>query len=270
MLLYEVIFQTMRVKITFLKAQQSIQTVPLHHQKLVSSFVEFVSSQIGMKPDYYNFSSLKGTSKVQNGLMRFISTRISLVISSSDEKFIRAFSDWVNMQPMVHVGKLKLLPRGYQVIAAPDFATEMKYVCISPIVIADPEQNPDTAQLVYSPSSQEFSDHLYNTMMDRLEKFGFSEDELNQFAEFEAIPDAGYIQKLDEIGKKYARSYKNNNDVAMTGYLIPFTLHAHPKVHQFIWDCGLGALTRQGYGMIDVVRDEAVAENNAVEQEHNN
>lgn len=40
----------------------------------------------------------------------------------------------------------------------------------------------------------------------------------------------------------------------MTGYLLPFTLHAHEDVHLFIWQTGIGALTEEGYGMLDVVR----------------
>ena len=40
----------------------------------------------------------------------------------------------------------------------------------------------------------------------------------------------------------------------MVGYLIPFFLHAHPKVHKFIWDCGFGFYGTHGYGMIDIVQ----------------
>jgi CRISPR/Cas system endoribonuclease Cas6 (RAMP superfamily) len=35
-------------------------------------------------------------------------------------------------------------------------------------------------------------------------------------------------------------------------------LHAHPQVHKFIWDCGMGLFTTQGYGMIDVVGGESL------------
>jgi CRISPR/Cas system endoribonuclease Cas6 (RAMP superfamily) len=40
----------------------------------------------------------------------------------------------------------------------------------------------------------------------------------------------------------------------MMGYLLPFTLHAHPTVHKFIWEAGVGALSEQGYGMVDLVK----------------
>jgi CRISPR/Cas system endoribonuclease Cas6 (RAMP superfamily) len=39
----------------------------------------------------------------------------------------------------------------------------------------------------------------------------------------------------------------------MSGYLIPFVLHAHPKVQKFIWDAGLGQYCNNGFGMIDIV-----------------
>jgi len=58
---------------------------------------------------------------------------------------------------------------------------------------------------------------------------------------------------MNEQGKKLVRYYKNDNNEMMPGYLIPFTLHAHPKVQKFIWDAGLGLYCNNGFGMIDIV-----------------
>lgn len=245
----------MRVKISFLRTQGSNNTVPLHHQKLVSSFVESIIAEINYKPRSYNFSSLKGTSKVQNGFMRFLSSKVSLVVSSDSGDFIERFTQKIFEKPFVTIGKLSLVPKMQQMIDYPDFTTKMRYVCISPLVIADPEKEPELSQRVIDPTSHEFSDHIYNAVAERMEKAGFTDAELNEFAEFEVIPDAHYITKINESGKKYARHYKNNQDFPMIGYLIPFTLHAHPKVHKFIWDCGLGQLATHGYGMVDIVKE---------------
>ena len=36
------------------------------------------------------------------------------------------------------------------------------------------------------------------------------------------------------------------------GYTLPFALHAEPEVQQFIFNCGLGEFTRNGFGMLDL------------------
>jgi CRISPR-associated endoribonuclease Cas6 len=246
----------MRVKLSFLRTQGSNNTVPLHHQKLVSSFVESVMDELGYKPDFYNFSSLKGTSKVQNGFMRFLSSKVSLVASSNNNEFVDAFVHKIFEKQTVQIGKLSLIPKAYQFIEYPSFTTKMRYVCISPLVVADPDIDPELSQTIIDPFSHEFSDFIYNAITEKMERAGFSDDELNEFAEFEVVPDRNYISKINESGKKFARQYKNNQDKPMIGYLIPFTLHAHPKVHKFIWDCGLGMLNTHGYGMIDIVKEE--------------
>jgi CRISPR-associated endoribonuclease Cas6 len=44
------------------------------------------------------------------------------------------------------------------------------------------------------------------------------------------------------------------------GYLFPFELHAHPDVHRFIWQSGIGLITTQGFGMIDTVPEAKASE----------
>jgi hypothetical protein len=48
------------------------------------------------------------------------------------------------------------------------------------------------------------------------------------------------FRRLNETGKKFARYYRAADGSTMMGYLLPFTLHAHPdvqKVHMGI-RCG--------------------------------
>jgi CRISPR-associated endoribonuclease Cas6 len=187
----------MRVKITFLRAKDSNASVPLHHQKLVSSFVEFLITEIGQRPAFYNFSSLKGTSKVQNGFVRFMSSKVSLVFSSNDDAFVKAFMEKLMDKKMVHIGKLMLTPKAYQVVDAPVFATQMKYVCISPVVLVDPQLDSQGAMEIADPTSHDFSDLLYNAVADHMEKSGYTDEQLNAYAEFGAVPDAHYMHKVN-------------------------------------------------------------------------
>ncbi len=248
----------MRIKISFLKVHGSNGLVPLHHQKIISAFMEEVIRELPIQSEFYNFSSLKGTSKVQNGQIRFLSSKISLVISAPESEFAEQWVKKIFDRRLVSFAKLTLVPKAYQVIPDPDFKTVMKYVCISPLVAQQPFIADEVTPEPMDPRSQEISDLFFETILNRMEQAGFTEQQLNEFAEFEITPDADYIQRLINSQKKFARIYKNNLNQTIFGYLLPFTLHAHPQVHKFIWDCGIGLFTTQGYGMIDVVGGESL------------
>lgn len=245
----------MRIKISFLKVHGSSGTVPLHHQKIISAFMDEIIRELPVTSDFYNFSSLKGTSKVQSGQIRFLSSKVSLVLSAPHAEFTE---DWVKKifdRRLVSFAKLTLVPKSFDIIPDPEFKPQMKYVCISPMIPQPPFLTDETGTLPepLDPRSHEFSDLFYDAVLDRMEKAGFTEEQISSFAEFEIVPDPGYIQKISETHKKFARIYKNNSNQTMYGYLLPFTLHAHPQVQKFIWECGIGNFTTQGYGMVDVV-----------------
>ena len=245
----------MRIKISFLKVHGGSGTVPLHHQKIISSFMDEVIRELPSASPFFNFSSLKGTSKVQNGQIRFLSSKVSLVISAAQDDFAKEWVEKIFEKRLVSFAKLTLVPKSYEIITDPEFKTEMKYVCISPMTPQPPFASDENGAIpdALDPRSQEFSDAFYNTIMDQMESAGFTQEQLAKFAEFEIVPDPSYIDKILNTHKKFARIYKNNDSLPIFGYLLPFTLHAHPQVQKFVWDCGIGLYTNQGYGMIDLV-----------------
>jgi len=214
-----------------------------------------VIREIPASSENYCFSSLKGTSKVQSGQIRFLSSKVSLVISAPETDFAEQWVKKIFDRRLVSFAKLTLVPKSYDVIPDPEFKTVMKYVCISPM-IPQPAFEMEPGGVIpeaLDPRSHEFSDLFYDAILDRMEKAGFTQEQIKSFAEFEIMPDPGYIQKILDTHKKFARIYKNNNNQTIFGYLLPFALHAHPQVQKFIWECGIGLNTVQGYGMIDVV-----------------
>jgi CRISPR-associated endoribonuclease Cas6 len=246
----------MRTKISLIKVQGNAGLVPLHHQQIVSAFMEDMIREAGQTTERYIFSSLKGTSKVQNGQIRFLSNKVTLVIGSSDRDFLNKINEKIAEKKNHNIGKLSVMAKALEEIPDPDFKTVMKYVCISPIIPAPAVEDGSPEPMALDPMSHEFSDMLYSVVIDNMEKAGFSEADLNSFAEFEVTPDVNYVNKLNEGGKKFARIYKNNQNKLMMGYLLPFTMHAHPTVHKFIWESGLGLYGTHGYGMIDIVQPE--------------
>src|SRR6185503_21180716 len=94
---------------------------------------------------------------------------------------------------LVSFAKLTLVPKSYQVISEPSPQTVMKYVCISPLIPDQPFDNTGTPPPALDPSSHEFSDLLFNSILDRMEQSGYTEAQLNQYAEFELTPDPVYL-----------------------------------------------------------------------------
>lgn len=244
----------MRVKISFLREFASSNSIPLHHQKLVTDCICPMIDSITSARTAFNFSSIKGTSKIQNGFMKILSSKVTLVISGSNKEQLEQLVKLIFEKHILAVGKMNLIPKAYDVIADPDFQTRMRFLCISPLVLIDPNKDAERAMAQIDPTSHEFSDILYNDILDRMERAGYTESQLNDFAEFEVMPDQEYVNKINETGKKYARHYKCGTGMPMVGYLLPFTLHAHPEVQKYIWELGMGALTDEGYGMVDIVK----------------
>ena len=189
-----------------------------------------------------------------NGFMRMLSSKVTLVISGKNKEYLDQVLKMIFERPYLTVGKMNLIPKNYDIIPDPAFQTKMRYLCISPLILFDPNKDVDKAQEQVDPTSHQFSDILYNDVLDRMEKAGYKEAQLNEFAEFEFMPDQDYVNKINTTGKKFARFYKSVSGHTMMGYLLPFTLHAHNEVHKYIWEVGMGVLTEEGYGMIDVVK----------------
>ena len=248
----------MRLKISFLKVHGSNGMVPLHHQKIISAFMEEVIQEVESKSKHYNFSSLKGTSKVMNGQIRFLSSKVSLVISAPEDEFVEQWIKKIFDRRLVSFAKLTLVPKSYQVISQPEFKTVMKYVCISPL-ICDRPFNTEPPPEPIEPTEKDFCDMIYNGTLDRMEHAGYSESQISEFAEFDVTPDPAYIQKVKESGKKFSRIYKTNDNETVYGYLLPFQIHAHPEVQKFIWESGIGNYTSQGFGMLDTVPEASAS-----------
>ena len=244
----------MRVKISFLRDHSSANSIPLHHQKLLTDSLTPFFETLDTDKTLWSFSSLKGTSKIMNGFMRMLSSKVTLVVSGRNKEYLEQVLKMIFERPYLTVGKMNLIPKNYDIIPDPPFQTKMRYLCISPLILFDPNKSTDKAQEQVDPTSHEFSDILYNDVLDRMEKAGYTEAQLNEFAEFEFMPDQEYVNKINTTGKKFARFYKSVSGVTMMGYLLPFTLHAHLEVHKFVWEVGMGVLTDEGYGMIDIVK----------------
>ena len=255
----------MRVRIVFNLLNKGAN-LPFHHQYLLSQLVRGVCLR-GNDITYidfsdYNFSGLKGQTRISRQGLHYYSSKVTLVFSCGDAGFMDYFLDRLFDMEEFELGMLKLSPTLVEKEEPVRFSEKMKYVCISPTVLKRPAFDDITSKLFVNPEDELFSDLLYDSTMERLERCGrFSESQMATFSQFQVVPDNKYLQKLEAGNKKFARVYpvyENDLKYEVRGYTFPFTLHADKKVQEFIFNYGFGALCHKGFGMIDMANVDPI------------
>jgi len=248
----------LRVRIIFGLTNKGA-TVPFHHQFLLSNLVNSLMDKYKSEYrnfDLFNFSGLKGQTKVGKEGLHFYSNKVTLVFSSPNEGFIEFIVKSIFKQQQVEIGKLLLIPLNVEREQMPQVSNETKYICISPLVIISPVDNQVEAKKFLSPTTDSFSDLLYESTMFRMEKSGrYTVEEITSFYKFQIVPDKDYLAKIKEEEKKFARifpAFDKSEKYEVRGYTFPFVLYAVPAVQQFVFDCGLGIFTHKGFGMLDI------------------
>jgi CRISPR-associated endoribonuclease Cas6 len=238
--------------------------VPFHHQYLLTQLIKGVLLK-GEKAEYfnyigYNFSGLKGQTKISRNGLHFFSSRVTLVVSCMNKDFIDYFVKNIFDFPQLEVGNLTLIPEMVEEEQIVDFENVNKFICISPIVLSAPKFNDSEGKKFIHPETDEFSDLLYESIILRMsESKHYSEEKLKTFFKFQLVPDHAYLMKIEQSQKKFARIYPVfDQDVKyeVRGYTFPFTLYAAPEVQEFVFILGLGAFTHKGFGMLDLANTD--------------
>lgn len=257
----------MRVRIIFsLKNKGGI--VPFHHQHILARLIEEIHpvAEYAKRKDskiFYNFSGLKGQTRVGKYGLHFYSSKVTLVFAASDKEYLDDFLKKIFDFRELGIGQLRLAPESVLVEELPNFApTEEgnKFISISPLVVIHPLNKEISAKDFIPPETDAFSDFLYDSTMSRMEKSGkYSPEEIASFFRFQVEPDPTYMTKVRREEKKFARIYTvyfNREKHEVRGYTMPFALFAVRPVLEFVFNFGLGELTNKGFGMIDAVQEE--------------
>ncbi|GGF37113.1 hypothetical protein GCM10011339_27070 [Echinicola rosea] len=209
--------------------------------------------------NYFNFSGLKGQTKVSRSGLHYYSSLVTLVLSSPNEDFLDYLLEQVFKTPKIELGNLIISPEYTEKESEPELEASNKFVCISPLVLLTPTFDDDSGKRFINPDTDEFSDLLYESTLTRMERSGwYSQEQMESFYKFQVVPDMNYVNKLKEQQKKFARIYSvYDMDVKyeVRGYTLPFTLYAAHEVQDFVFKCGLGAFTHKGFGMLDLANN---------------
>ena len=247
--------------------------VPFHHQYLLAQVIKgllvFGPNKAFLDFNQFNFSGLKGQTKVSRKGLHYFSSKVTLVFACSDKVFLDYFIARLFEQKEIIVGNLHLVPESTEVEEPVQIGDEARFLCISPVVLIPASFNDEKSKKFVPPDSDEFSDLLYESTIARMEATGkFTAEEITSFYKFQIVPDQGYLQRIQSTHKKFARIYPlYDNDVKyeVRGYTFPFTLYAAKAVQQYVYDNGLGYFTHKGFGMVDVFNNDSI--HRATEQE---
>lgn len=253
----------MRVRIIFILKNKGA-FVPFHHQFLLAQLVKGIIIKGGNEQfrnfSFYNFSGLKGQTKISRNGLHFFSNRVTLVFSCLEKEFLDYFIDELFKMSHVEVGNLVLIPESVELENSPEITEEMKYICISPIVLLKPSFNDSESKRFIPPEGDEFSDILFESTILRMETLGkYTNEQLASFSKFQLVADENYLRKIRENQKKFARIYPvYDQDVKyeVRGYTFPFVLYAAKEVQEFVFIAGLGAFSHKGFGMLDLANTD--------------
>ena len=249
----------MRVRIIFILKNKGAN-VPFHHQFLLAQLIKGILVKGGQEryKDYqfFNFSGLKGQTKISRNGLHFYSSRITLVLSSINQDFIDYFLKELFSFPQIEIGNLVLVPEAVEKETIPEMGEDMKYICISPLVLIRPSFNDAEGKKFIMPDTDDFSDLLYESTIRRMKELGYyDEKQIASFFKFQVVPDKNYLTKIEENQKKFARIYPVfDQDVKyeVRGYTFPFKLYAAKEVQEFVFQCGMGVYSYKGFGMLDL------------------
>ncbi len=241
----------MRVRITF-GVQNRGGVVPFHHQSFIAEIFESLILDLSenfRNYSFFCFSGLKGQTRLGRGGLKYSSKKVTVVITSANADFIRILITKVLRAEVFQIGDLQIVPESADEELPVSFSNEMKYLCISPIIPADGFNNE------IDPFSNDFSDLLYESTIDRMVDFGIKIINIKDVQKFQIIPDSDYINRLKASNKVFSRVYSiddgDNKDQKVRGYTFPFKLFGAPEIQDFIYTCGLGLYCASGYGMLD-------------------
>lgn len=239
----------MRARVIF-SVENVGASIPFHHQFLLSRIVK---EMIVLDPVYksfksYSFSGVKGQTKVGRDGLQVLSNKITIVISSHSKEFLHFLIHKIFTYKKIEIATLRVRPDSVEIEEVPVFTeNKYKYLCLSPIVFSNPKVASYDTKKFISPTSDEFSDLVYESTMSNMERSGvYTSEQLASFFKFQIVPDPVYLEKIKEEEKKIARIYNvyiSDVKYEVRGYTIPFTLFAEPEVHNFIFNEGVGSIT---------------------------
>ncbi|NOY77604.1 MAG: CRISPR-associated endoribonuclease Cas6 [Calditrichaeota bacterium] len=260
----------MRIRIQLMPLSKQV-SVPVNYQYPVSAAIYKILNQAS--PEYTEFLHDKGYAAPSGRLMKlFTFSKLHIpharfedgtlsgdsrqpwqlwVGSPMQEDFVENFVLGIFTSSTIEIVGQGTRSR-FQVVQVesvqkPEFQEEMRFKCLSPIVISRPEDREHGRMPhYYRPFEEGLNEALRKNL---LQKYQIIYDAPPQNESFEF-----QITEHDKPrSKKITIKEGTPEATELKAFETYFTLRGNPALMEVAWECGLGEHTSQGFGMVDVV-----------------
>lgn len=194
----------------------------------------------------FTFSQLMAKHRRIRGAKIHFGSMLSWSVSSPVERFLCHFADTLLTEGTLSVGQYQLQVKDVSVPRIPRFQPEMRFRCLSPIVMTTVRDRQGTQSMHYClPDDPELSDLIRQNLMRKHEAiYGhLPHDDTLNFAF-----DDRYIQKRQGRVTRLV-DYKG---IKIKGVMSPFRVSGSVALIQTGYECGFGDKNSAGFGMVEV------------------
>ena len=195
----------------------------------------------------FTFSQLMARQRrVQAQTIHFGSTLVWYV-SSPMERFLSHFADTLLTEGRLFIGPHRLQIQDVRIPRVPQFTSEMRFRCISPIVMSTSrEQNGKLRCHYCTPDDAELSKLIRRNLLRKHEAIYGNQPLHDDRLSFRF--DAGYLHRKRGRVTRLV-DYKG---IKIRGTLCPFSVIGSPALIRVGYECGFGDKNSAGFGMVAV------------------
>ncbi len=174
--------------------------------------------------------------------------RIGWQISSPIGEFVEHLAQGLLSQGRVQIGGVALQVERIEILSPPEFSHRMKFVCLSPLVVARPVERDGKLLAHYYRYDEAGLEEALRVNL--LRKYELIHGKTLSFSSLTLAFDGGYIRRRG--GQVYKLiDFKGTK---IKGIFAPFTLVGDPRLIEVGYETGFGEKNSMGFGMVEVIQ----------------
>lgn len=194
----------------------------------------------------FTFSQLMAERRHITGEQIHFRSTLTWFVSSPTEQFLSHFADTLLTQGRLSIGQQQLKILDVNIPRTPRFQSEMRFRCLSPIVMSTVRDRDGQREMHYClPDDPELSELIRQNLIRKHEAIHGSAPQ-NDALKFRF--DSAYIKRKQGRVTRLV-DFKG---IKIRGILCPFRVSGSPALVQVGYECGFGDKNSAGFGMAEV------------------
>lgn len=223
-------------------------------------FTEFLHNE-GFNIDGKNYKLFSFSLRIKNprlygNLLEIVDSEAVLFITTPiAEKFIKSFITGTFSQKRIEINSDNIHTvfniEQLEIIPEPEFTDEMKFICLSPIVLSTRKIfNNDLKQYYLRPEDNELINKVLSGNLINKYKLIYNKEPNENGVELKW--DENYLLKNKRITKKITLNVIKDSPQEIIGMQAPFILKGNPQLIKIGYLSGFGEKNSMGFGMAEV------------------